>query len=789
MKMRRGLSTVIGAVFFMVAATATIAFISYSMNSIENFAQSIIVNDAQSIDRLKEDIEITTVTLTDTNKFNMTIFNKGPIPTKLVRLWVTDQSSNPITHQKEDLNVLINPGEQKQNIATNLGITANPTDSYTLKAVTERGNTASFVLSADTSTIIALIVPAQVIPNEKIYVTAVIKNNSTTPSTIANLTGIMKNNATLTPTAIPTPAYKLGFDKDEMAIFSWTFNAPSSDGVIKFNASYVGAPSGAYVEKIVDVSSVVGSQSATSSEWSDKAKRVGILISGLPTPMDGDPGITWGKGKFGVGIINPLDRPVEVYAMGLSSPVAEIFKQSAYNDIEPTDGWRSVSNVVGKFSLFLWESSQDNTGFGEARIVPAWGITQFRAEIANDEGDELLESPLFVEALTSEGKLLALYTVSSDNQLPTINIMYTADISDPLNDWTFKHDNIPSGQRTQYNVTIENSAQSTNLDSEVVLSILVPKDFTNPQAVDGQTSSTGPDWEDVSILANPDGSSFIKVNTTGNTFPSGDYSTFSFNATAPVVSEISLYVFSTTAYYPGSTKISGIASAISEAGVAVKPLSLIIPPPPPPTTIYGAFTFDADNDADEAAWTFVSDNGPNGLLPSNSTRSWSHDVIDSPSKDIGPQSGQGGWPNGYVYTEAGFFNATLGVCDCAEFSDTFHMTFDTILDASVESWVIEFYTNQRGNDNNVVAQVEIKEGVGSWTNVGSSFGGSGDPDKVASKGNDIWRLRTVDLSDGGLNTDSSTQVRILLTFPSSGNNVQHNDYGIDTITISGTVIP
>jgi len=100
MKMRRGLSTVIGAVFFMVAATATIAYVSYSMNSIENFAQSIIVNDAQSIDRLKEDIEITTVTLTDTNKFNMTVFNKGPIPTKLVRLWVTDQSSNPITHQQ-----------------------------------------------------------------------------------------------------------------------------------------------------------------------------------------------------------------------------------------------------------------------------------------------------------------------------------------------------------------------------------------------------------------------------------------------------------------------------------------------------------------------------------------------------------------------------------------------------------------------------------------------------------------------------------------------------------------
>jgi len=190
--LRRGLSTIVGAVFFVVAISSVAAYVSISMNSLDDLAQSIIVNDAQSIDRLKEDIEITTVTLTDTNKFNMTVFNKGPISTKLTRLWVTDQSSNPITHQKEDLSVLINPGEQKQNIATNLSITANPTDSYTLKAVTERGNTASFVLSADTSTIIDLIVPATVLPKTKIYVTAVIKNNSTVPSAIANLTGTMK---------------------------------------------------------------------------------------------------------------------------------------------------------------------------------------------------------------------------------------------------------------------------------------------------------------------------------------------------------------------------------------------------------------------------------------------------------------------------------------------------------------------------------------------------------------------------------------------------------------------
>ncbi len=168
-----------------------------------------------------------------------------------------------------------------------------------------------------------------------------------------------------------------------------------------------------------------------------------------------------------------------------------------------------------------------------------------------------------------------------------------------------------------------------------------------------------------------------------------------------------------------------------------------------------------------------------GLQPKDTKRHWSWEKDDTNTGNVGPESGECQDPDGYVYTEAS---------SPAAFGDTFHMTFDTTLDASTRTWQIDFSTNQRGNDNDVVGQVQINESGGGWVNVGSSFGGSGDPDKVASGGNDIWTKRTVDLSNAGANTDSSTQVRILLTFPSSGT-VDHNDYGIDTITISGTVIP
>ena len=53
MRNRRGLSTVVGAVFFIIAATTVISYISYSMNSIDQFSQSIIVAEAENINRSK----------------------------------------------------------------------------------------------------------------------------------------------------------------------------------------------------------------------------------------------------------------------------------------------------------------------------------------------------------------------------------------------------------------------------------------------------------------------------------------------------------------------------------------------------------------------------------------------------------------------------------------------------------------------------------------------------------------------------------------------------------------
>ena len=47
MRNRRGLSTIVGAVFFVIAATSSIVYITYSMDVIDNFAQTISTNEIE----------------------------------------------------------------------------------------------------------------------------------------------------------------------------------------------------------------------------------------------------------------------------------------------------------------------------------------------------------------------------------------------------------------------------------------------------------------------------------------------------------------------------------------------------------------------------------------------------------------------------------------------------------------------------------------------------------------------------------------------------------------------
>lgn len=560
MRHRRGLSTVVGAVFFVIATTTVITYVSYSMNSIDNFSQSVIVSESENIDRGREEIEISQATIVG-GKFNMTVTNTGSLPVHLTRLWVTNQDG--VTYDKKaDLDIRINPGNEQYNIGQNTTISADPTASYILKAVTERGNISTFQVSPNVSTQIQLITPAEVQPGEEFRVISLITNNSTQPNNIANLVPTLTNNATLTAINGPFPSNISTLPQGNTAAFTWTYAAPETFGGVGFNASYTNAPSTAFTTSNMTVALSAEAEAASTSQWSQAASRVGILLSGIPNPVEAS-GAGF-LGKWGIGIINPLDRDVEIYSVGILAAVSDIFWLEPIG-VEPTTGWRQA--VLGSQDMIVWE------GGDTPIVIPAKDVGQFRV-LTEFKVQSTKESLVIIQALTSEGKLNVVYTLSADPSHPLINAFYMNPVlihPTPIlpTSWGYLVKSIPSLKDNQiFNATIENAADNT-LNSVVKMLILVPADFTD--IIDVTNGTNG--WNKATIVENPDHSHVIKVQTSSNSLSGGVYKTYQFSADAPFVNDVKLYVFQTTTLYPtftGGTKIQ-TASALTEAGVEVIP--------------------------------------------------------------------------------------------------------------------------------------------------------------------------------------------------------------------------
>ncbi len=93
----------VGAVFFIIAMTFAISYISYGMDTLDQYVQTVVVKSSLKEDRANEDFHIIKGTI-DGNKFNLTVQNTGNVPITLMRLWVenvtvTATNTNPERHQ------------------------------------------------------------------------------------------------------------------------------------------------------------------------------------------------------------------------------------------------------------------------------------------------------------------------------------------------------------------------------------------------------------------------------------------------------------------------------------------------------------------------------------------------------------------------------------------------------------------------------------------------------------------------------------------------------------------
>ena len=223
MTKRRGVSSVVGAVFAIIAIITAIGYVTYSMNLLEKFNQSVLIRTEESFDRGKEEFDIVKANVVY-DKLNITVQNSGSLPVHLTRLWVENMTVSDSVF-KYDIDKVVSSGRTVSNIGQNIAFNVDSADSYHIKLVTERGNSQEFTMnsaSAAPLNIQLLALPPTVASGFKTQLVMTVTNNGT--GILTNLVPVLNLVGSPTATCTPDPVSPSNYDTlapGSTAIFSW----------------------------------------------------------------------------------------------------------------------------------------------------------------------------------------------------------------------------------------------------------------------------------------------------------------------------------------------------------------------------------------------------------------------------------------------------------------------------------------------------------------------------------------------------------------------------------------
>ncbi|MDE1764370.1 MAG: hypothetical protein KGH88_09055 [Thaumarchaeota archaeon] len=251
MRTRRGIASVVGMVFAIIALTTTIAYISYSMGILNNFNQSVLVKNQQLTDVDKEKFQVSSVTAPN-GKLDVTVANTGSLPIQFTKMWIQNTSATDWVNSYVPTNNMVSPGGVLTNIGQNIPVSINPANSYNVKLVTSRGNTQQFTMnsaSASPLNIQMVFLPSTVSSGFKSELMMVVINNSTStltnispsplssPSYGSNNTG----NLVCTANSVNPPKYDT-LAPGTAAIFTWDIETSGGNGGDTCTYAYTTTP-------------------------------------------------------------------------------------------------------------------------------------------------------------------------------------------------------------------------------------------------------------------------------------------------------------------------------------------------------------------------------------------------------------------------------------------------------------------------------------------------------------------------------------------------------------------
>jgi len=238
MKSHRGLSAVVGTVFLIAVVVGALSYVSYSLDMMGNFSQSLIVEESRQKDKQLEAFEISSIDVTASNKLGGVIKNTGEIPLELTTLYIDEQGVNDVVN-KTTINEIIAPGNTV-NIQDLVDVDMDHTKGYNMKLVSSRGEVREFYVNSITNENIYMSLTAtpKIIPSTfETTLLFTVVNNMSNGNHIYNLTPVMNNTGEILVTGsagitfeektgpVPTSYDSLG--PGEVAVFTYTYEISS----------------------------------------------------------------------------------------------------------------------------------------------------------------------------------------------------------------------------------------------------------------------------------------------------------------------------------------------------------------------------------------------------------------------------------------------------------------------------------------------------------------------------------------------------------------------------------
>lgn len=276
MRARRGLSSVVGMVFAIIALTSVITYVSYSMNTLNQYNQSVLSKEQQVTSQAVEKFQVSNFNLPN-NKLNVTITNTGAIPVNITKIWIQNTTAFgqgiDWTTSYAPSNEVVGPGATLTNIGQSIPNTINPLLAYQVKLVTSRGNAQQFNISPPSNAPILLqlvaspnTVPSGLTTTILLVVTNNLANNAVLTNISPNALGTISNTGVTSNCGNPTPSSYASVPVGTTVIFQWSCTETGVAGAaITYNGTLQNGYNHNYASSAVTIGNVQFASQSTSS--------------------------------------------------------------------------------------------------------------------------------------------------------------------------------------------------------------------------------------------------------------------------------------------------------------------------------------------------------------------------------------------------------------------------------------------------------------------------------------------------------------------------------------------